>query len=59
MTTYRIVAATARTFALRNEATGQFDQDGFASKQMARDTFDLHFGWRKTDDVLGEFRLVA
>lgn len=57
MTTYQIVAATARTFAIRNKATGQFDQDGFASKADARSTFNLHFAWRKADDILGQFRL--
>ena len=57
MTTYEITAASHNTFALRNKATGQFDQDGFASKEAARRTFNLHFAWRKADDILGEFRL--
>ncbi len=57
MTTYQIVADTARTFALRNKATGQFEQSGFVSKQAARETFELHFAWRRADDILGEFRI--
>lgn len=53
MTTYRIVADTARTFGLRNEATGQIDHGGFASTAWVRSFFKLHFGW----DV--SFRLEA
>jgi hypothetical protein len=45
MTAYEIVADTARTFALRNVETGQFDQTGFASRAAAVRTFNLHFGW--------------
>jgi hypothetical protein len=57
MTKYRIVADTARTFALQNIATGQNEQDGFASRRQAIATFEMHFGWRKADDILGEFKL--
>ncbi len=45
MTTYRIIADTARTFGLRNEATGQIDHGSFSSQAWARSFFKLHFGW--------------
>lgn len=52
MTTYEIVADTARTFGLRNVATGQIDHGHFATRAMIRNFFAMHFGWR--DD----YRLV-
>jgi hypothetical protein len=42
---YEITADTARTFALRNKDTGQFEHGGFPSKAMVRSFFELHFGW--------------
>ena len=45
MTTYRIIADSARTFGLRNEATGQIDHGSFASQALVRSFFKLHFGW--------------
>lgn len=57
MTTYEIVADTARTFALRNKATGQFEHDGFPSKALVRSFFELHFGWRTASDPLGQYKL--
>lgn len=45
-TTYQIVADSARTFALRNKATGQFDHEGFPTKALIRKFWNLHFSWR-------------
>jgi hypothetical protein len=53
MTTYEIVADSARTFALRNAETKQFEHGGFATKAMVRSFFELHFGWRP------DYRLAA
>jgi hypothetical protein len=46
MTTYEITADTARTFALRNKATGQFEHGNFPSHTAVKSFFDLHFSWR-------------
>jgi hypothetical protein len=45
MTKYRIIADSADTFGLRNEATGQIDHGGFPTLSMIRSFFKLHFGW--------------
>lgn len=57
MTTYQIIADSARTFGRRNKATGQIDHGSFASRKMVVSFFERHFSWRTSPDQLGEFKL--
>ena len=45
MTHYRIIADTARTFGLRNEATGQIDHGSFSTITEVRSFYRAQFGF--------------
>lgn len=53
MPKYRIVGSGFRTYGLRNEETYQIEQEGFRTKKMLKEFWDLHYSNKKDNKLIG------